>query len=185
MHSDSALGLSRSLICLPRVGPSLADRAGGMSYAFGLPDYRCSRTKPGQIYVVQKNSCIRFLCCVRAVRSDSPASVCASACIGTRCLRCCACLCTCGCHRSRRITDSSRIGGHRDLKQCRHRLDHDRYRPPRTRKTRAKSTPDMKTISSQALSSRPSARFLATAKRSACASFVTLMRCAMSRDCAE
>ena len=185
MHSDSALGLSRSLICLPRVGPSLADRSGGMSYAFGLADYRCSRTQPGKIYAVQKNSCIRFLCCVRAVRSDSPASVCASACIGTRCLRCCACLCTCGCHRSRRITDSSRIGGHRDLKQCRHRLDDDRYRPPRTRKTRAKSTPDMKTISSQALSSRPSARFLATAKRSACASFVTLMRCAMSRDCAE
>ena len=153
----------------------------------------------GKIYS-SENSRLRFLCSVRAVRSDSPASVCASACTGTRCLRCCArcrcvsscycaCLCTCGCHRSRRTTDSSRIGGHRDLKQCKHRLDDDRHRhrhrPPRTRKTRAKSTPDMKTISSQALSSRPSARFLATAKRSACASFVTLMRCAMSRDCAE
>ena len=143
-----------------------------------------------------ENSRLRLLCSVRAVRSDSPASVCASACTGTRCLRCCArcrcvsscycaCLCTCGCHRSRRTTDSSRIGGHRDLKQCRHRLDDDRYRLPRTRKTRAKSTPNKKTISSQALSSRPSARFLATTKHSARASFVTLMRCAMSRDCAE
>ena len=90
-----------------------------------------------------ENSRLRFLCSVRAVRSDSPASVCASACTGTRCLRCCArcrcvsscycaCLCTCGCHRSRRTTDSSRIGGHRDLKQCRHRLDDDRYRLPAT-----------------------------------------------------
>ena len=185
MHSDSALGLSRSSICLPQLGPFLADKAGGMSYAYGLTGYRCSTTKRGQIYAVQKNFCIRFLCCVRAVRSDSPASVCASACIGTRCLRCCACLCTCGCHRSRRITDSSRISGHRALKQCRHRLYDDRYRPTRTRKTHTKSTPNMKTISSQALLSRPSARFLATAKPSACASFVTQMGRAMSRDCAE
>ena len=149
----------------------------------------------GKIYS-SENSRLRFLCSVRAVGSDSPASVCASACTGIRCLRCCArcrcdcsCYCcqrsTCCCHRSRCTTDSSRIGGHRDLKQCRHRLDDDRYRPPRTRKTHAKLTLSMKTISSQVLSNRPSARFLAIAKPSACASFVNQMRRAMSRDCAE